>query len=328
MRSLEQMNRLGVTIDMAVEAHALLRGEKNIEVEGVEETIQETDFAHISTIKILNEQGAKALGRPKGTYITIEVPQIHKECALIEKTAALLAEKLRSFLPPDNGKTILLVGLGNEAAVPDALGPKVVRKSMATRHFFVQMPEDVEKGFRSVTLLAPNVLGNTGLESFETVKGIREEVDPACIIIIDSLAAASLTRVGVSFQLANTGITPGSGIGNQRMALNEESLHVPVIAMGVPTVVHAQTILNEALALLKEAWETDNTRKAAAKHIVPEMACKIIDTILQEDNSVYTVTPKNIDVITADLAKTLAIGINLALHPALNMDNYPLYLNI
>ena len=328
MRSIEQQKRIGVHIDLAVEAHALLRGEKNVEIEGVEEVVEQNEFAHISTIKILNEKGAAALGRPQGTYITIEVPDIHKECALIEKAAQLLAEKLRGFLPPDNGKTILLVGLGNEAAIPDALGPKVVRKSMATRHYFLQMPGDVEKGFRSVTLLAPNVLGNTGLESFETVKGIKEEVDPACVIIIDSLAAASLKRVGISFQLANTGITPGSGVGNHRIALDETTLKVPVIAMGVPTVVHAQTILNEALALLKETWEQDESHRQSASHIQPEMAAKIIDQILQEENSAYTVTPKNIDAITGDLAKTLAIGINLAIHPALNLDNYPLYLNL
>ncbi len=317
MRSIEQQARLGVHIDLAVEAHALLRGDRDVEIPGVAETVEKTDFAHISTIKILDENGARSLGRPIGTYITVEVPEIHEDCVLIEKTAALLAEKLRPLLPAEDGRPILLVGLGNEAAVPDALGPQVIRKSMATRHFFVQMPDQVEEGFRNVTLVAPNVLGNTGLESFEVVKGIKEEVNPSCIVIIDSLAAASIKRVGTSFQLADTGITPGSGIGNHRLALDEATLGVPVIAMGVPTVVHAETIINEALALLKDSWTLDKKKEGAAGHIVPEESARIIDHILEKENSGYTVTPKNIDTITADLAKTIAIGTNLArLHAA------------
>lgn len=311
---------IGVYHDLAIEARDLLRGDANVEIEGVKETVREHGFATVTTIEILNQEGAEAMGRPPGRYITIEVPQFIEDRDLVLPTGGLLADILKQVLPPGNGKTWLLAGLGNPEVTADGLGPQFIKVSMPTRHYFLHMPKDVSPGFSSVALLSPDVLGSTGLESLEVVGSVARKIQPAAVIIVDALAAGAINRVGTSFQIADTGIVPGSGVGNHRKALNEETIGAPVIAIGVPTVVYLQIIIGQVLNRLRElekieaAWEREGQQ--------------LLSTLLEPGTEQFAVTPKNIDEINESVASAIAIGTHLALHPALNRDNIGDYINV
>ena len=202
-------------------------------------------------MKIVDERGEKIIGKPIGTYITIESPElIHFDEDTEEKTSRLFSEELSYLINPDSNKTILVVGLGNWNVTPDALGPKVVSKLMITRHLKELMPEQVEEGVSTVCALSPGVLGITGIETGEIILGVASQIKPDVIIAIDALASRKMERVSTTIQLSNTGISPGSGVGNKRMGLNEKLLGVPVIAVGVPTVVDAATMANDTIDLV------------------------------------------------------------------------------
>lgn len=327
MRTLEAFNKLGISLDLALEAHELLRGATKEEIPGVQEDKESYDYAEVTTVTILNDQGAQIMGKPMGTYITIEAPRIRFESKeIMDDISELLGKKLESLLkiPPDS--PILVIGLGNWNATPDALGPNVIDATMATRHLFQYAPEVVGEGLRPVCALAPGVLGITGIETAEIIKGVVERVKPSLIIAIDALAAANISRISTTIQLADTGINPGSGLGNKRIGINQESMGVPVIAIGVPTVVHASVIVHEALSNLNEKWSGNVMTATYAQKITPDLSRELSQSIFQPFEGNLVVTPKEIDDLILNVSKIIAAGISQGMHPGINRGNYQQYL--
>ena len=295
--------------DLALEAAQLWResaGEA-AELPGVESAEGLREGYPVTTVRILDGRGAQALGKPAGTYITLELDGLaRRETDAFGRAARALAAELAPLLPRDPRAPALVVGLGNRAITPDNIGPKAADQTMVTRHLVERVPEHFG-AFRPVAALAAGVLGTTGVESGQLVRAVAERIRPACVLCVDALAARSIRRVCRTVQVADTGITPGSGVGNAREALNAETLGVPVIAVGVPTVVDAATLTRDVLA------------QAGRDGLEPDA--------LGEAGGGLIVTPKDIDTQVHDLAKVIGYGINLALHPGLTIQDVELFLS-
>lgn len=297
------MKRSEMRTDLALEVQESFQ-EDRIEISGVslkEETGKRKGI-RVTTVEIMNEEGARAMGKPQGTYITIEIPELLKE----EKRCVAVTEKeietqLRKLLEGKRSQSILIVGLGNREITADALGPMVIDRLCITRHLFKEYGENFgeEHGCRMISALAPGVMAQTGMETVEIIKGIVAEINPDLILAIDALAAKSVHRLNTTIQLTDTGICPGAGIGNNRQALNEESLGRPVLALGVPTVVDAGTIVREGMEQLfhnrmAETEETDSIFDFDVTDFVKHMF----------------VTPKQIDCSMRSVSTAVANGIN------------------
>lgn len=282
-----------IRTDLAIEAHETC-GIKNIEGIRIDRNVKKD--VEVTTVEILDERGEKYLGKDIGTYITIETSDMkNAEDEERENICVIIAENLKTILDKHNiTGSVLTVGLGNRQITPDALGPKVASKIEVTRHLFEYMPENLCDGVRSVCAIAPDVLGNTGIETLEIIAGINEKIMPEAIIAIDALAAGNPSRIGNTIQISDTGIHPGGGVGNRRKGLTFKNLKVPVIAVGVPTVVDARTIVSSAL----EAFEDKDAE------IFMQQCCGID----------MMVTPKDIDMIIEVSSEILAHGINSGLH--------------
>jgi len=316
--------KLNPFLDLAVEAHELIRGETGREINGVIHEQNRFPGGTTTLIKITNQKGEEIMGRPLGSYVTIESKELrhnnweaHKN--ITKSFAAVLKDLIKGFnLTPDSN--FLIVGLGNWNATPDSLGPKVVNKILVTRHMFQFAPEELTGGLRPIAAIAPGVLGITGIETAEIIKGIIEKVKPHLIIAIDALAAGNVDRIASTIQLSDTGISPGSGIGNKRQGLNVESLGVPVIAIGVPTIVNAVTI---AFQLFNELL----TRNESLAASLPEEELeKAIQLVFGSFGTTLSVTPKEIDELISNAARVIASGLNQALHIAINPNDYAMYL--
>lgn len=300
---------------------------------GIEQESTRENGIRVTKINVKNEEGSRALGKLLGHYITIEVPALReKDSQLQDRVATKLAQEFEQFLQeigiPKNAKA-LIIGLGNSNVTPDALGPLVVDNVMVTRHFFELMPNDVSPGYRPVSAVAPGVLGTTGIESSDIVLGIVEKSKPDFIIAIDALASRSLDRVNTTIQIADTGIHPGSGIGNKRKGLTKENLGVPVIAIGVPTVVYASTIVNNAFDLMQKHFseQTNNTGQILGllDNIHEEERLQLVKEVLNPVGHDLLVTPKEIDQFIEDIANIIASGLNAALHDAVSVENVAAY---
>ena len=336
----ENMNqRRSVVSDLAIELHEILK-EQNAKqtppreenIPGVEVTNEGTEQIKISRVRITSIQGQNALGKPMGNYITIEVPDIkYNDTVLYENTCKALATELAGLLKLREKSTILVVGLGNWNVTSDSLGPKVVSKLMVTRHLIQYVPEEVEEGVRPVCAIAPGVLGITGIETGEIIRGIVDRIRPDCIIAIDSLASRKLDRVNTTIQISDTGISPGSGVGNKRMDLSRETLGVPVIAIGVPPVVDAATIANEVIDLVIDNFMNQPGEGAQfynmLKNINREDKYQLIQRVLEPYSGNLIVTPKEIDEVIERLAKVIANGINIAVHQGITLDDVNRYIN-
>ena len=295
--------------DLALEAKELWAesAEKETKLEGVRARDSLREGYQVTTVDILDEQGASSLGKPVGSYVTVQLDALaRREEDAFGRAARAIAAELNGLLKLPEGATCLVVGLGNRAITPDAIGPGVADHTMVTRHLVEQAPEHFGS-FRPVAALAAGVLGTTGVESGELVKAVAEKIRPGCIIAVDALASRSMDRVCTTVQLANTGIVPGSGVGNHRAALNRETLGVPVIAVGVPTVVDAGTLAADILA------------EAGQEGLDPEALAGAGDGLM--------VTPRDIDQRVADLVKVIGYGINLALQPGLTIEDVDLFLS-
>lgn len=312
--------QLGINLDLALEAHELLRGATGREIPGVREDKEELPNATVTTVTIFSPEGARMMNKPLGNYITIEAPNLRIIDPEIQtEISNLLARKLQELIPSSEQLNILLVGLGNWNATPDALGPKVIDQSVVTRHLYNYAPEALTPGLRSVCALAPGVLGITGIETAEILRGVVEKVQPNIMVVVDALAAKSIDRIGSTIQIADTGISPGSGVGNQRAGINQETMGIPVIAIGCPTVVHAAIIMEEViLKLFQELNMYQGLR--------PPIINDVISNVLSPFGGSLTVTPKEIDSMVENLAKTIARGINQALHPSVTPSNLSYYL--
>lgn len=299
---------------------------------GVEITKDTFDGGVINRVVVQNHRGAKSVGKPPGTYVTVECPGVKEgDPELRYNISQIVAAELQALLPRRRGKsrTTLVVGLGNWNVTPDALGPKVVQEMLVTRHLLEYAPDAVDDGIQPVCAVAPGVLGLTGIETGEIITGVVERVKPDVVIAVDALASRSVERVGTTIQMADTGINPGSGVGNKRKALSEETLGVPVIAIGVPTVVYASTIahdtLDAALAIVAERLPDQQVRENLLK--LDEVARQeLIKSLLSPHLGGLVVTPKEIDAIIEDMAKVIAGGINVALQPELDLEDTLYYL--
>jgi len=310
----------GINLDLALEAHELIRGATDREIAGVREDKENFPHATVTTVTIISPEGAKIMNKPIGSYITIEAPDLRIIDPEIQSAiSSIISQKLQSLLPIDDQSNILLVGLGNWNATPDALGPKVISQTVVTRHLFHYAPDALSPGLRSVCALSPGVLGITGIETAEIIKGVVEKVHPTVVVVIDALAAKSVERVGSTVQIANTGISPGSGVGNQRSGINQETMGVPVIAIGCPTVVHAALIMEEAIVKLFEQLKM-------YQGLHPPVINEVIQNVLNPFGGNLAVTPKEIDTMVDNLAKTIASGLTMALHPNVSQSNLSFYL--
>jgi len=327
MKKSELYRQLNVQLDLAVEAHQLLRGESGEEIPGVIMDEQQLEHAKVTIITVKTDEGVAAIGKPKGQYITIEAPEIRTNNYVVHQDIThVLADRLIELMNLKDDASILIIGLGNWNATPDALGPQVVSKTMVTRHLFKVSPEELHGQMRKISAISPGVLGITGIETAEIIRGIVEHVKPDLVIAIDALAAGSLERVGTSIQIADTGIHPGSGVGNPRSSINEETVGCKVIAIGLPTVVNASIIAHDVVEGVFEQFVTSPTLYKLYKGIKPETFSQIIDNVLSPFQGNLMVTPKEIDDLVQRSAKIIAGALAISLHPGIDREDYERYL--
>lgn len=313
---------LSFRTDMADERVDTYKRVHNLsEVDGIKVTSDNKNGIITTIVEVLNENGEKAVSKKMGKYVTMEISDMNylgeKEKEDVKKQVSLVIKEL---IGDDKKKSILVVGLGNISVTPDALGPKVVKDIDVTRHLIKFAKELVEPNTRSVSAISPGVLGTTGIETSEIINSIVEKTKPDIILAIDSLASGSIHRIGNTIQFSNTGITPGEGVRNKRDEINEENLGIPVIAVGVPTVVDMATITNEAIDKMldnakNEMFELSD--KGDKKEVI-----KVFDTLEQDtrydmianvlNTQNYIVTPKEVDNLIESVADIISSGINLA----------------
>ena len=311
---------LNFRTDMADERIDIYKRVHNLsEIDGVIVKSTDTDNVKVTTVDIINENGEKALSKKIGTYITIETLNIEYLSEEEKQTLIYKVAEQIKLLVKDDHKSIMVVGLGNIYVTPDALGPKVVKYLDITRHLLKFAKEYIDSNTREVSAISPGVLGTTGIETSEIIESVTKKVKPDIVIVIDSLASQSVHRVGKSIQLSNVGIVPGAGIKNKRVGINQDTLKIPVIAIGVPTVVDMATITNEAIDKLIESGK-DEITKFNNENINNKHSNSIFD-LLNNDNRYsmiantldtenYIVTPKEIDEIIDKMSEVLASSIN------------------
>ena len=279
--------------DLALEARELWQesAERTTRLAGVKAIKSKQEGYPVTRVEILDERGEEALGKPRGSYLTIDLATFwQRKADFFERAVRAVGGQLKTLLPPEGAA--LVVGLGNRAMTPDAVGPLAVDSVLITRHLIAAMPKHFA-GFRPVAVQRTGVLGTTGVESAEAVRGLVEQVQPSMVIAVDALASRRVGRVCATVQLSDTGIIPGSGVGNHRAALNQETLGVPVVSIGIPTVVDAATL---AVDLLEEA---------GVEHVDGDK--------LRGNRQNMMVTPQDIDQQVRDLSKVVGYGINWAL---------------
>lgn len=308
-----------IRTDLAIETREIYKTAQKIddEVPGVETTVDNSDKDMLITkVKITTKEAEEALQKPQGIYVTIEASKLKEDYENVhEKIAKKVSETIKELGNLMAGDTVLVVGLGNWDVTADALGPKVISDIEITRHLLEYMPEYVVPGTRPVCAVSPGVLGTTGIETGEIIKGIVEKIRPNLIIAIDALASRKMERVSTTIQISDTGITPGSGIGNKRNAIDKETLGVPVIALGVPTVVDAATIANDTLELMIGKLKEEKSEIAdAIEKMENDNKYSYIKEVLSPEELNYIVTPSAIDEIITNVSKVLASGINTALN--------------
>ncbi|MDQ0218242.1 GPR endopeptidase [Peribacillus cavernae] len=364
------LSKYSVRTDLAVEAREMRLTQKGVseeentsQLKGVIIKEKEVDDLKVSLVEI-TEEGEKELGKKQGSYITIEAQGIRQQDTdLQKKVEKVFADEMAHFLKRLNitqDSSCLVVGLGNWNVTPDALGPAVVENLVITRHLFKLQPESVQEGFRQVSGLAPGVMGITGIETSDIILGVIEKSKPDFIIAIDALAARSIERVNATIQITDSGIHPGSGVGNRRKELSKETLGIPVIAIGIPTVVDAVSITSDTIDFIlkhfgSELREGDRPSRALApagfsfgkkkklteedmpgeEHrqtflgivgtLSDEEKRKLIAEVLSPIGHNLMVTPKEVDVFIEDIANLIANGLNAALHQSIDQENTGYY---
>lgn len=281
--------------DLAIEMQEY---HQNKTLDGVLSKTETHDGIKITTIEIINEDGEKLIGKPKGRYITIETDRLYKSSEAFSSVAKVLCRELRKLMPKEG--TVLVAGLGNEDITPDAIGPKTLNQLLATRHISSELSESLGLGeLRSVAGIVPGVLGKTGIETVEIIDGVVKKISPDCVIVIDALASRNTARLGTTLQLCDTGVSPGSGVGNRRKGITAETLGIPVVAIGVPTVVDALTM----------AWDILEKKNIGLDE----------NELLQHRQMM--VTPKEIDSLINKASQLIAMGINMALQKNLTPED-------
>ena len=314
------MSQFQVRTDLALETREKFQ-EDNVEIKGVrveEESRQELEIK-ITTMAIETENGAKAMGKPKGTYITLEAANMDTQDEDYHREISVeLARLVKRLLPKKEGPiSALVAGLGNREVTPDALGPRVVDNLMITRHVLKEFGKYAygEEEVNAISGIVPGVMGQTGMESQEIIRGVIEETRPDVMVAIDALAARSTRRLGRTIQITDTGINPGSGVGNHRYGLSEGTLGIPDIAIGVPTVVDAATIVSDTMHTLIQAMEGHSHLQALSTGLnaLNDMEkYELIRELLSPQLNTMFVTPKDIDESVKRLSYTLSEGLNIA----------------
>ena len=315
------MEQLQVRTDLALETREKFE-EDNVEIKGVkadEKYLEETEIK-VTTMVIETENGAKAMGRPKGNYITVEASDMDGQDEEYHQRISMeLARIIKNLLPKTEEKlSVLIVGLGNREVTPDALGPRVVDQMMITRHVLKEFGKYAfgEEEVTSVSGIVPGVMAQTGMESQEIIRGVIEETAPDVLIAIDALAARSTKRLSRTIQITDTGINPGSGVGNHRHGLSKETVGIPVIAIGVPTVVDAATIVSDTMQNLIQAMEESAHLQSLSTGLNALNAMEkyeLIRELLSPQLNTMFVTPKDIDESVRKLSDTISEGLNIAL---------------
>ena len=290
--------------DLAVEAIENMDQAANHQQ--VRQTERTLEGFSVNEVEIRTDHAAREIGKPRGRYLTLELDAlIRREEDAFPRACRALSTLLGELLPNSAASgPVLVAGLGNRMITPDAIGPQAIDHVIATRHLVEQVP-DVFASWRPVSALAPGVLGQTGVETGEVICGVLDRVKPAAVLAVDALAAGRLSRLLRTIQLADTGITPGAGVGNARAALNSQTLGVPVIAIGVPTVVDGATLAHEIAAQLGSP------------------SCEALDDL----SLPVMVTTRDIDREVADIARVIGYAVNMALHPHLTVSDIDLYLS-
>ena len=282
--------------DLALEAREIFPEPE----EGLEQTEETHGACKVTRIRIKSEQAAKRLQKEPGSYVTLEMPPISDYVDLDDECLKLAAKELSALVPGDG--PVLVAGLGNRDITPDALGPLTVEQVFATRHIKGELARVTGlTGLRPVAAAAPGVLGNTGFEAAEFLQAIVRELRPQVLIVVDALASRSLSRLGCTVQLSDGGISPGSGVGNARPQISRGNMGIPVVSVGVPTVVDAET-----LALDLFGGDEERTEQKKEK-LTPRGAQMVV-------------TPREIDLLIGRAARLLAMAVNLALNPSLSVE--------
>lgn len=305
--------------DLASERRDIYKKANNLEneIDGIESEKEEIDEnIKIERVIITNENGEKAIGKPKGTYITIDMKNLKlARDEDIQKASESLTSELKNILEKhiDSKGEILVLGLGNIYITPDSLGPKVINEIDVTRHLIKYMPQYIDENTRNVSAIAPGVLGTTGIETVEILKGVVDNVKPKLVIVIDSLASRSIERISTTIQISDTGIVPGAGVGNTRAEISQSTIGVPVVAIGIPTVVETAVLVNDCLdifidKLQNEAKSNDDLNKLKEENNYEE----IKEALIPNDYNMI-VTPKEIDDLIENMKDVVARGINFAM---------------
>ncbi len=328
-----------IRCDLALEAKELYSEsvEQEPDMSGISvREYSEQDIIKVTRVIIHNSKGEESLGKPIGDYITIEMPsRFYGEQKIYEEMCRVCAKELKTltdkFLSGDDD-VVLVVGLGNQNITADALGPKVISSLMITRHLKEYVPDEIQKGVRSVCGIVPGVLGLTGIETGEIIQGVTDRIKPKLVIAIDALCSRKMERVNTTIQIADTGITPGEGVGNKRKGLNRDTLGVPVIAIGVPTVVDAATIAGDTLDMLVDAAGGDSKIKdkptAKILKIIGDMADEkydLIREVIRPEFGSFIVAPKDVDTIIDDISSVVANGINIAVNEGITLSDVDRY---
>lgn len=318
-----------IRTDLAIENREMLGGGRE-KIEGVRVKTEEKDGISITHVKILDEKGSKIMGKPKGNYVTIESSAMKEnDITVHEKIIKEAAKKLSTLLKIKKNSLVLVVGLGNWNITPDALGPKVISKVLVTRHILDSLPKEIDESVRPVAAVSPGVMGITGIETVEIVKGIVERLKPAAVIAIDALAARKFSRINTTIQMSDTGVCPGAGVGNKRMELSEKTLNIPVIAIGVPTVVDAATLVNDTMDRMIEQMiagaKSGSDFYEMLRVIDKDEKYELITEILDPYVGNMFVTPKEVDAVVERLANIIANSINIGLHTGITMEDINRY---
>ncbi len=322
-----------IRTDLALEAQEIVRDQTAAEIPGVtSENIQEEGIS-INRLQVESDEASRQLGKSKGRYLTFEVPGLRrKDTGLQDRLSEVLARELVDFLelPSNLNHAVLVVGLGNWNVTPDSLGPKVIEDLLVTRHAISMGERILGEGFRAVCALSPGVLGTTGIETGEIVAALVNRVKPSMLIVIDALAARRLERLHTTIQVADSGINPGSGVGNNRLGINRQTMGIPVVAIGVPTVVDSSTIVSDAFDALAQHFKKD-ARGYALDNVMRDFNWEQRRILITEVLEPYAggrlmVTPKETDTFIDDMAYIISGALNSALHPRVHSEGGEKYL--
>lgn len=359
------LSKYTVRTDLAVEAKDLAQerdASSRQQLKGFKVKEYEQDGIKVQTMDI-DEEGAKLSGKKAGRYLTLETQGIRQQdSALQEKVINLFAKEFSAFLDYlgiQQDASCLIVGLGNWNVTPDSLGPLVTESLLVTRHLFKLQPENVEEGYRPVSALSPGVMGLTGIETSDIIQGVIDRSKPDFVIAVDALASRAIDRVNSTIQISDSGIHPGSGVGNKRKELSKETLGIPVIAIGVPTVVDAVTITSDTIDYILKHFGREMKDDSPSRSLVPagmtfgkrkvlteedlpdeqqrksflgivgslgeDEKRQLIYEVLAPLGHNLMVTPKEVDSFIDDMANVIANGLNTALHEKVSQDNKGMY---